>query len=261
MTSKTVEKSLSVLEFLARSGEACGVSDLSRELKMPKSNVFRLLDTLVSCGYLRRRPDTGRYELTFRLWELGNLAFSQKSLVEVAGPFLGRIVDEIGESAHLAVFDDGDSVFIDKRDGKQPIRGFTEIGSRAPAYCCATGKAALAFQPDAEIARSTKQLKKFTKTTVISVAALRRELEEIASRGYAVNRGEWYEDVWGVASPVLSGDGTVCATIGIWAPKHRIEGRVTAMGEAVRAVAADLSIALGCTPGSLRASSKQRGRK
>jgi DNA-binding IclR family transcriptional regulator len=261
VSAKTVEKSLVLLELLARSGEPRGVAELSRELGMPKSNVFRLLDTLTERGYLRRRLDNSRYELTLRLWELGSLSFSQKRLVEVAEPFLDRLANETGESVHLAVFENGESVFIHKKDGKHPVRGFTQVGSRAPAYCCATGKVALAFQPPAEIARVARNLKKFTDTTITSPTALQRELKEIAAAGYAVNRGEWYADVWGIASAVLTADDLVCATIGIWAPKHRVSDITKLLGDTVRAAAEELSAALGCTPKRHAAVKQRRGRK
>lgn len=179
------------------------------------------------------------------------LAFSQKRLVEVAEPFLLQLVDRTGESAHLAVVDEGESVFIDKKDGKQPIRGFTEIGSRAPAYCCATGKAALAYQTDAQVTRVATHLTRFTDMTIVTPNALRQELSEVRSDGYAVNRGEWYDDVWGVAAPVLAAGDTLYATVGIWAPRHRVEDKVDQLGAIVRATAAELSAAFGCTPTQL----------
>lgn len=256
--SKTVEKGLKLLELLARGGEPRGVVELARELEVPKSNVFRLLDTLSRCGFLRKRVD-GRYDLTLLIWELGNLAFTQKRLVEITEPYLQRLVDLTDESAHLAVIDGNESVFIDKKDGTQPIRSFTELGSRAPASCCATGKAALAFQTEAHLERALSHLPRFTETTITAPKRLREEIAEILVTGYALNRGEWYPDVWGVAAPVLAADNTLCATIGIWAPKHRIVDRLESLGEIVRGVAEELSGTLGCTPRQ-RTSKKGRGK-
>lgn len=245
MTTKTVDKSLHLLELLARSAEPRGLADLVRELRMPKSNVFRLLNALVARSYIRRRDEDSRYELTLKLWELGNQIASQANVAHVARPHLDALARQAGESAQLAVFEQGESVFIDKVDGLHPVSGFTRVGSRAPSYCCATGKAELAFQPADTVKRVASAMEKYTAATITSVRLLERELEEIRARGYAVNRGEWYADVWGVAAPIRNRAGTVCASIGIWGPEHRVARRVPASARAVTAAAAAVSAALG----------------
>ncbi|HVK32095.1 MAG TPA: helix-turn-helix domain-containing protein, partial [Burkholderiaceae bacterium] len=67
----TFVKGLQVMEALARNPQLCGVSDLARHLGMTKSNVHRLLQTLVACGYVRNMEQSGKYELTLKVWELG----------------------------------------------------------------------------------------------------------------------------------------------------------------------------------------------
>ncbi len=215
---------------------------------MPKSNVFRLLNALVAHRYIRRRPQDSRYELTLKLWELGNQAASQASITHVARPALEALAERVGESAQLAVFDEGESVFVDKIDGRHPVSGFTRVGSRAPAYCCATGKAQLAFQPADTVRRVAGALRRHTGATLGTARALERELAEVRENGYAVNRGEWYEDVWGVAAPVLSRDGTVCASIGVWGPRQRLARQINAAARAAIAAAREVSAALGHRP-------------
>lgn len=258
MTAKTVEKGLMLLEVLARSPEPRGLTDLVRELGMPKSNVFRLLDTLAENRYIRRRPEDSRYELTLKLWELGNHAVSQANLTQVARRYLDELAAGIGESAHLAVLDEGESVFIDKKDGRHPVSGFTRIGSRAPAYCCATGKVELAFQP-AEVAdRVALKLERYTAATITSRSALRSELAEIRENGYAVNHGEWYEDVWGVAAAIRNRTGAVCASIGVWGPMHRLSSQLNRSAQAAMAAAHAISAALGFNQAPIPTANKRR---
>lgn len=249
MTAKTVEKSLTLLELLARSTAPRGVSEIARELNMPKSNVYRLLDTLVSRNYVRRSPGDSRYELSLKLWELGNQMISGISLPEVARPYMSWLADETGESVQLAVFDEGQSVFIDKKDSAHPIGGRTKVGSRAPAHCCATGKAVLAFQPPEDAVGLAGKLTRHTPNTITTAKALNRELEAIRSKGYAVNRGEWYEDVWGIAAAIHGRNGAVSASIGIWGPKERLSKLAKEGARPVVVAAANISIALGFSPG------------
>jgi len=248
MTAKTVEKGLMLLEVLARSPQPRALADLVRELHMPKSNVFRLLNALATHRYIRRRPQDSRYELTLKLWELGNQASSRASITDAARPALDALAARIGESAQLAVFDGDESVFIDKADGAHPVRGFTRIGSRAPAYCCATGKAQLAYQPSEVVRRVASSMQRQTGETLGTARALERELAGVRDAGYAVNRGEWYEDVWGVAAPIRDRDGRVCASIGVWGPKQRLARRIDGAARAALIASSEVSAALGFRP-------------
>ena len=248
MTAKTAHKCLVLLELISRSKEPRGVAELAREMGLPKSNAFRLIGTLVETGYVRRRETDSRYELTLKLWEMGMQAFSQDKLVEISRPFLERLAAETEESVHLAIYDEGESVYIDKRDGMHPVHGVTRIGSRAPAYCCATGKATLAYCTEAEVKRVAAGMRSHTGSTIASPDILRQELQAIQRDGYAINRGEWYEDVWGIAAAVRTRTGLAPASIGIWAPRNRVENRIEALGKTVSVIAGELSKALGFSP-------------
>lgn len=245
MTVKTLAKGLQVLEALTQRTGAAGVAELARELGMPKSNVFRLLNALVAQRYVRQRPEDDRYEPTLKLWELGTQVMSHVDLTDAAAPHLDELAARSGETTQLAVLDDFASVYIDKRDGRFPIRGFTKIGTRAPAHCCATGKAELAYKADDVVGRVGKRLERFTSATITTPEQLERELKKVRSRGYAMNRGEWFEEVWGLAAAVRNSTGAVCGSVGIWGPKERISKVADRSAEAVTAAAARISAALG----------------
>lgn len=245
MSVKTIDKSLELLDRIARSDEPCGMVELARELGLPKSSVFRLLAALAKHGYIKQRDDA-RYEPTLKLWELGNMIVSRASLPQVARPQLEQLASRTGESAQLAVLDGAESIYIDKRDGPHPVSGFTRIGTRAPAYCCATGKVELAFHAPDSLRALPERLEPFTSATLRTRKALEQELALIRERGVAVNRGEWFEDVWGVAAPVRNHSGAVCASIGIWGPRQRISAHIDKAAAEVQAAASRISRGLGC---------------
>ncbi len=245
MASKTLDKGLDLIELLVSSSGPRGVTELGHALGEPKTNVFRLLETLVARGYVRQRPGQTGYELTLRLWELGSVSMAQRGLPDTARPLLEQLAAETGESAQLAILDGRESVYIDKKDGPHPVRGVTRIGSRLPAHCCATGKAELAFRERRDPAWADAPLPGYTRQTLTSAEALEREFERTRQRGFAVNRGEWFEDVWGVAAPIRDRNGSVCASIGVWGPKHRLEPQFDAAARAVVAAADSISTALG----------------
>src|SRR5262245_25725875 len=81
---KTFVKGLNLIEVLAASQEPRGITSLSREIGLTKSNVHRLLTTLAARGYVRRINANSNYELTSKIWELGVLVRSRMDLVKVS---------------------------------------------------------------------------------------------------------------------------------------------------------------------------------
>jgi DNA-binding IclR family transcriptional regulator len=220
----TVLKTLRVIEALGESDKPRGITELSRELKLTKSNVHRLIETLAASGYVYRR-EGGRYELTLKLWELGMTVVSRLDLKEVAAPHLRELAARTAETVHLSVFDDGSVVYIEKIESSHPVRAYSRVGGRAPAYCVATGKALLAYQPPELINRIARTLIRFTRRTITNPEGFVRELERIKRDGYAVNQGEWRDSVCGVAAPIWDGSGVVVAAVGISGPVQRLPAK------------------------------------
>lgn len=249
IANSTFVNGLALLEALARAGAARGVSDLARELGLTKSNVHRLLRTLADHGYVHNPGAAGRYEITLKLWELGARALDGLDVKAVAFPFMEELAALSGETVHLSVLDQGEVVYVDKVDSPRPVRAYSRIGGRAPAYCVATGKALLAHAPEAVVAAVTKRLEPHTAGTITDPAALRAELQRIRRTGYAVNRGEWREGVGGAAAPIRDAGGQVVAAIGISGPTDRLRPRtLKRLVPAVVAAASAVSARLGWRP-------------
>lgn len=237
-----VARALRLLSCFRMDQPELGVTDLSEALGLGKSNVHRILTTLMAYGFVRQTAD-GRYCLGVKTWEIGWVAIHASGLRQQALPLMQRLVAEVGETALLAVYDKGEVVYLEKVDGAAPIRAYSEVGGRAPAHCVATGKALLAFQPSAEIERLLAQgLPRFTARSEVEPAAVRANLARVRDQGYAMNQGEWRLEVGGVAAPVWDHTGTVRAAVGISGPCSRLGAeRLAAIIPAVRARAAELS--------------------
>lgn len=242
----TFVNGLALLEALARAGEPSGVSELARQLQLTKSNVHRLLQTLNERGYVRNLGATGRYEVTLKLWELGVEVLDKLDVKRVAFEPMERLVALTGETVHLSILDHGEVVYIDKVDSPQPVRAYSKVGGRAPAYCVATGKALLAHASPATVSAVARELRSHTANTITDAAELRAELKRVLDAGYAINRGEWREGVCGVAAPIRDGRGSVIAAIGISGPVDRLKPRVAKQfAPAVVEVARSISSRLG----------------
>lgn len=242
---KTVVKAINLFELLSNSSAPMGVSEIAMALQLQKSNVHRLLKTMEKLGYVRQRPDL-LYESTLRVWELGTKIIERIDVRAIARSELVALAKESGESVHLSKLESHEVLYLDKIDSDNPVRAYTQVGGRAPCYCTATGKAQLAFLPDAEIAAIAKKLPRYTPRTISNGSALRKELEDIREQGFAVNNGEWRAHVSGLAAPVLDHRGEVIAAIGISGPIERLKPKVLRnFAPAVMATAARASRALG----------------
>lgn len=241
---KTFIKGLTLIEVLAASAEPRGVTSLAQELGLTKSNVHRLLITLASRGYVRRTKASS-YELGSKIWELGILVRSRLSLIKVSQQHMATLAEKTGESVHLSILDGFEAVYVDKIESHHPIAAYTHVGGRAPAWCVATGKAMLAFNlDDSRVLKP--HLKRYTSQTIVDLAALNREFELIRINGYAINRGEWREGVFGIAAPIMDATEELVGGIGISGPSTRFRPKqIKVWAEMVVDAANIISQALG----------------
>lgn len=243
---QTVQKALNLLEALVRSGQPRRLTELSRQLGLTKPNVYRLLSTLSTLGYVKKDPVTTLYSPTLKIWELGSLLVRDVDLVAVAQPRLRRLCQDTHESVQLAVFDSGFVVYVDKVDSPQPLKAMTSIGSRVPATVTSTGKALLAWLPPESLDQAMAHVKRYTALTLTRRKDIERDLEETRIRGYAVNRGEFRVGVAGVAAPVRDRTGGVVASIGVWGAEKAILGaRREELAHVLIVAARDISRDLG----------------
>ncbi|MES2363483.1 MAG: IclR family transcriptional regulator [Pseudomonadota bacterium] len=223
--NNTLVKGLQLLEELVDREGAVGVSELALQLGMGKSNVHRTLQALVELGYVVNEDGRGSYRASLKMWELGARMIARLDVRQAAQPAMHWLLDATRETVHLSVLDGEQVMYVDKLDSPEPVRAYSEIGGRAPAYCVATGKVLLAWRerslPSLHPVNSKREA--FTPATIIDAAEMTQELARIRTQGYAVNRGEWRASVWGVAAPITDGTGRVVAAIGVSGPATRIK--------------------------------------
>jgi DNA-binding IclR family transcriptional regulator len=242
----TLVKGLQILATLAMHPELSGVTELATHLGFTKSNTHRLLQTLTTCGYVRNVKQSGKYELTLKLWELGTAIADRLDIAHYAEDGMRSLSERCRETIHLSVLEGGQVMYLDKIDSPQPVRAYSRVGGRAPAYCVATGKALLAHAAEDLINEISSHLEVFTANTIATPQGLRKELEDIRRLGYAINRGEWRDGVCGVAAPIWDTEGRVCAAIGVSGPADRFGQRnVKKFEVAVTEVAWEISAKLG----------------
>lgn len=244
---QSVDRALTILEYFSKDRPEVGVSDIARGLHLNKSTTFGLLCTLERRGYVEQNPDNGRYRLGLKTLDLGNVKLAGFDVAGVAHPILSGLVERLGETAHLAIYDRGEVVYIDKVEADNTLKISSFIGKRNPSYCTGVGKCLLAFQPESEIERVIGNgLVARTKKTIVDPEAFKRELVRIRAEDRARDDEEFAEGLICSASPLRDSGGFVCAAISVSAPTIRSDpSRVAFVDQAVSEAARAISRALG----------------
>ncbi len=219
----SVLTALRVFEEVA-AAQPVGLSELSKRLDVPKSTVQRCLKTLADAGWLRPATgDAGRWVITGKAFSLGSAMSAGDDLRDVALPELSRLQAETGETVHLAVPDGSELVLIERLDSAHQLRAFLPLGTRLPLHAASTGKAYLASLTDAQVEEFlSTELAPLTDRTVTDPAALRREIAEIRSRGYAVTDQGLHDGIAAVAVALRGRGGAVRGCFSVSGPASRL---------------------------------------
>ena len=186
---QSIERAFRLLETMAEHHGIMGLSALATESGLPLPTIHRLVRTLVDLGYLRQEPNR-QYALGPRLIRLGESSSRMLSLW--ARPHLSRLVDELGESANLAMLDGDEVVYVAQVPSRHSMRMFTEVGRRVLPHSTAVGKAMLANMDPVAVTELLGRtgMPRHTPNTLTTPGAFARELDRTRDQGYALDEGE-----------------------------------------------------------------------
>jgi len=246
--SQSLSRALIILGALGEGGKS--LEQLAIQLGVHKSTVLRLLRTMESERFVRR--DTGhQFFLGSRLFELSNRALEQRDVRTLARPHLSALNADTGQTIHLATYESGEAIYIDKFDAIQSVRMYSRIGRPAPLHCTAVGKVLVAGLPRSEWRQVAERIEytRFTERTIDSAQRYLAELELVASQDFAEDHEEHESFVNCIGVPVRDGTGTVVAAVSMSVPDMLLDhDQVRATLPRVRAAADAISEELGWSP-------------
>lgn len=223
---KILEKALLMLEYVSRNDgatltEICGCAGI------PKSSAHILLSTFVNMRYMKKNAKTGLYSLDIGSFELGSRFVENNDFYRYAREVLESLVGDTGETAHLAVLEGTDVVYLCKFECSHTVRMVSFVGRRIPAHATAVGKALLSgFGDDAIRALyADRELTPLTENTVCQIEELIAQIHTIRATGFSSEHEESTPGVECIAVPVLNRhSGTVQAGVSISVPIIRGKG-------------------------------------
>ncbi|MFC5146097.1 IclR family transcriptional regulator [Streptomyces aureoversilis] len=215
--SQTVDRALRILPLLAE-GPA-NLEQVAARLDVHKSTALRLLRTLHEHGMVYRQQDQ-RYRLGTRLFALAQQAAENLDVREIAHPHLVALNERCGHTVHLAVYEDGEVLYIDKVESRYPVRMYSRIGKPVAITVAAVAKLLLADLPEPERRAVAERLDypAYTARSTPDAAAFLKELATVREQGWATDFGGHEESINCVGAPVRGTDGRVVAACSISAP-------------------------------------------
>jgi len=215
MPVQSLERAFDILEILSNERDGLPLTEIGRRLGLPKSTVFRLLDTLGERGYVERSLANGNYKLGLEFIGLSSLYLNSLDLKVEAQPFLMRLSQDTGKTVFLAILQGNEVVYIDKAETFSSLRKYSIIGERKPLYCTGLGKAFLMTLADEEVRGllAGQTFKKLTEDTVTDMQTLLQRLAESRERGWVLDDREIEPDIRCIAAPVRDYSGRAIAAI------------------------------------------------
>ncbi|MBB4935236.1 DNA-binding IclR family transcriptional regulator [Lipingzhangella halophila] len=184
MTVKSADRTIEVLEVLARSTTSLSLADLHEELGYPKSSLYTLLQTLVARRWVETDMRGGLYRIGVGALLAGTSYLDRDPVARVAAPVLEEVRTEVNETVHLARLDGASIVYLASRESQHHLRTVSRVGRRLPAYATALGRAILANRPDgADLVPKHPEV--LSPKGIADRDTILAELELASARGYS----------------------------------------------------------------------------
>ncbi|HYR65008.1 MAG TPA: IclR family transcriptional regulator [Reyranella sp.] len=216
---------LGILSLFGGDHRSFTAPEIAKKLALPRTKVFRLLQTLQSMDYLRCEPDKRRFSLGPALLGRGFEYLASLDMVEVAQPILQRLRDRTGLSAHMAIRDGREIIYVSRFAARSTIASSVNIGTRFPVHATIMGRMTICEMSEKELAQLFRDqpLKRFTKQTPTTLKALKALLARDRRRGYAISQAFFEAGVSAIAAPVRDGAGRIVAAINVTAVNAHID--------------------------------------
>jgi len=241
--------------FRMTEAKQSGRSNLEKhETVQSVERAFRILDllransiqTLMNLRAVQQEPGNRHYSLAPQMLLYGKAVLDRFDFIRSAHPLLGEISKTVGETVFMGILDNYDLVYVDHVDSLDHVLRMTpQIGRRQPSHCTALGKVLLANLPEERLEAflNRKSLPRMTENTITDPQDLRRELDAVRRKGYALDREETEVGICCVAAPIRRPDGRVVAALSVSGPATRLrkKGLKTFLREKVQETASRIS--------------------
>lgn len=242
----SVKNALRILNSFSLDEPEKKVTELATSLGIGKSTVSRLLATLASESFVQKDPETQKYRLGLSILHLNTVVISNLEIYRESLPILQKLVSNIEETAHIAVMEETDVVYLNRVECKHPVQILSYVGRRNPVQFTSSGKVILAYQ-DKKVINDfiEKGLQKYSANAITNPVDFLDTLKTIKEQGYAISIEEILEGVASIAVPIRDYTGKVVYAVTVIGPVHRLNPYNITIINKIKNAAAEISESLG----------------
>jgi len=242
---QSVERAVTILDILARSGES-GVTEIAAEIGVHKSTAFRLLSTLEGSGLVEQTGDRGKYRLGVGVLRLAGATAARLDVVKEARAVCRKLAADTGETVNVAVLSESSALYLDQVAGSSALQPHNWVGQHIPLHATSNGKVLVSELDESALDAILGKLPAYTPHTITRRPRLREELDRVRKQGYALGIDELEVGLSAVAAPVRNAHGDVVASMSVSGPTFRLgSDRLDDVTRLVVAAAAEVSHRLG----------------
>jgi DNA-binding IclR family transcriptional regulator len=218
---KSLKKCFQLLSLFSQSSNL-DADEISQNIAIPKSSLYRYLKTLCHYSILEYEPSQKKYRVGSAILKIKATAFKQDGLLDIAKPFMVQLVQEKNETVFLTAVKGDEAVCIERVECKNTIRFIINRGDVFPLYASATGRILMAHLPEEDQQRIiAKGLQKMTPKTITNPVKLKKVLTQVREQGFAYSDQELNPGARAVSAPIINSDGKVVAGLSIASPINR----------------------------------------
>lgn len=208
---------LRVLSLLAEQAGPVRASTIARELDLPRSSAYQLLQVMRDEGFLVHYPELGAWGPSARVQQIGSRVAAATRLERLAQPILDRLVATatVPATSHLAVLAGSDVAYAGRGEGRRSPVTVSRVGVRLPAVRTATGRAMLAALGDDQVRALLPRDRDLEGERPATRAALTSLLGGVRRRGWATEQGEVDAAYGSVAAAARDAAGYPAAAVGL----------------------------------------------
>lgn len=244
MINKSTLKTMEILEKIADSEKGMTITQLSKELEIPRSSVDDIVKALVMKKYLYcDNEDLKLYQLGNKILEISLKVRGTNEILDIVTPFLKELKEEFNDTIFFGLKDEDDVLYLSKIESSKTVRTTAVLGSRKSLYYTGLGKAILSSYSDEELKDYLNRIKMEPKTkyTITNPEKLFEDIKTTQKRGYAKDYREGDEDVSCVAAPIYQA-GKIYGAISIAGLYTAIDNKeIEKRGEKIKSIAEKIS--------------------
>jgi len=249
-SSSAVERALTILELIATKPGSVGVGEIAKELGLAKSTTHRLLESLKNKQFIEQNESLEKYDIGIKAIEVGMSGLINWNIVDIAAPYLKQLASDLNETCFLAVYDEGEIVYVYKAEGNQSVTTNAQLGTRKNIHCTSLGKAIVSNYHIEKVEEilNEKGMEKFTENTITDKQLYFEELSNVRQQGYAIDDEEIEDGLTCYAVPIFNYTGNAIAAISVAGPTERMITKQEDVILAIKSVDSYISTRLGFVP-------------